>query len=192
LSVESIYQAIYDPAVALTRPARRRRRRRRLRGLQRRGRLTAMRMIAERPVEAQDRRQAGHWEGDLIMGPGNRSAIGTLIERRTRYVILIGFPEAIPTAQSVRAGIEAAFARLPAAMRRTLTWDQGDAHAPWQRGSNENMNGLLRDYFPKGTDLSVHTAEDVVRIAAEVNNRPRKTLAWRRPADLFHTAIATA
>ncbi|HEY2593276.1 MAG TPA: IS30 family transposase [Chloroflexota bacterium] len=209
LSVESIYQAIYDPAVALTRPARRRRRRRRLRGLQRRGRLTAMRMIAERPVEAQDRRQAGHWEGDLIMGPGNRSAIGTLIERSTRFVILVGFPEAIPTAQAVRAGIEAFFARLPAAMRRTLTWDQGkelalhqlitaatgldvffcDAHAPWQRGSNENINGLLRDYFPKGTDLSVHSLEDLARVAAEVNERPRTTLAWSRPIDLFTTAL---
>jgi IS30 family transposase len=209
LSVESIYQAIYDPAVAVTRPARRRRRRRRLRGLQRRGRLTAMRMIAERPQEAQDRLQAGHWEGDLIMGPGNRSAIATLIERRTRYVILVGFPEAIPTAQAVRTGIGAAFARLPAAMRRTLTWDQGkelalhrlitaatgidvffcDAHAPWQRGSNENMNGLLRDYFPKGTDLSVHPLEDLAHVAAEVNERPRKTLGWSRPVDLFTTAL---
>lgn len=209
LSVESIYQAIYDPAVAVTRPARRRRRRRRLRGLQRRGRLTAMRMISERPVEAQDRLQAGHWEGDLIMGPGNRSAIGTLIERSTRYVILVGFPEAIPSAQAVRAGIEASFARLPAAMRRTLTWDQGkelalhqlitaatgidvffcDAHAPWQRGSNENMNGLLRDYFPKGTDLSIHTLDELTRVAAEVNARPRKTLGWSRPVDLFTTAL---
>jgi IS30 family transposase len=209
LSVESIYQAIYDPAVALTRPARRRRRRRRLRGLQRRGRLTAMRMIAERPVEARDRLQVGHWEGDLIMGPGNRSAIGTLIERSTRFVVLLGFPEAIPTAPAVRAGIEAAFGRLPAALRRTLTWDQGkelalhqlitaatgidvffcDAHAPWQRGSNENMNGLLRDYFPKGTDLSVHTLEDLARVAAEVNERPRKTLGWSRPIDLFTTAL---
>ena len=209
LSVESIYQAIYDPAVALTRPARRRRRRRRLRGLQRRGRLTAMRMIAERPREAEDRLQAGHWEGDLIMGPGNRSAIGTLIERSTRYVILVGFPEAIPTAQAVRAGIEASFARLPAGMRRTLTWDQGkelalhqlitaatgidvffcDAHAPWQRGSNENMNGLLRDYFPKGTDLSIHTLDELTRVAAEVNARPRKTLGWSRPVDLFTTAL---
>jgi transposase, IS30 family len=193
LSVESIYQAIYDPAVALTRPARRRRRRRRLRGLQRRGRLTAMRMIAERPVEAQDRRQAGHWEGDLIMGPGNRSAIGTLIERRApRYVILIGFPEAIPTAQSVRAGIEAAFARLPAAMRRTLTWDQGDAHAPWQRGSNENLNGRLRDYFPKGTDLSVHSAEAIAAVAATLNARPRKTLGWKTPAEAFDKLLRSA
>jgi transposase, IS30 family len=212
LCVESIYQAIYDPAVALTRPARRRRRRRRLLGLQRRGRLTAMRMIDERPREAEDRVQAGHWEGDLIMGPGNRSAIGTLVERSTRFVILLPFPTAIATAETVRHGIEAVLGGLPERLRRTLTWDQGkelalhqritaatgtdvffcDAHAPWQRGSNENMNGLLRDYFPKGTDLSVHTAEDLARIAAEVNDRPRKTLAWQRPADLFHTALASA
>jgi transposase, IS30 family len=212
LCVESIYQAIYDPAVALTRPARRRRRRRRLRGLQRRGRLTAMRMIAERPREAQDRVQAGHWEGDLIMGPGNRSAIGTLIERSTRFVVLLGFPEAIPTATAVQVGIEAAFTGLPAGMRRTLAWDQGkelalhqqvtaatgtdvffcDAHAPWQRGSNENMNGLLRDYFPKGTDLSVHTLQDLAGVAAEVNERPRKTLGWSRPIDLFTTVLQSA
>ncbi len=212
LCAESIYQAIYDPAVALTRPARRRRRRRRLLGLQRRGRLTAMRMIQERPREAEDRLQAGHWEGDLIMGPGNRSAIGTLLERSTRFLILLGFPGAIATADAVRRGIEAAFTCLPEGLRRTLTWDQGkelalhqlitaaagtdvffcDAHAPWQRGSNENMNGLLRDYFPKGTDLSGHTAQDLARIAAEVNDRPRKTLGWCRPADLFNTAMTSA
>ncbi|MGZ6693895.1 MAG: IS30 family transposase [Solirubrobacteraceae bacterium] len=212
LCVESIYQAIYDPAVALTRPARRRRRRRRLLGLQRRGRLTAMRMITERPPEAEDRAQAGHWDGDLIMGPGNRSAIGTLVERSTRFVILLPFPAAIATAEAVRRGLEAALGCLPERLRRTLTWDQGkelalhqlitaatgadvffcDAHAPWQRGSNENMNGLLRDCFPKGSDLSVHTAADLARIAAEVNDRPRKTLAWRRPADLFHTALTAA
>jgi IS30 family transposase len=211
LCVESIYQAIYDPAVALTRPARRRRRRRRLLGLQRRGRLTAMRMIAERPREAEDRLQAGHWEGDLIMGPGNRSAIGTLLERSTRFVMLLPFPEGIATAEAVRRGIEAVLGCLPERLRRTLTWDQGkelalhqlitaatgtdvffcDAHAPWQRGSNENMNGLLRDYFPKGTDLSVHAADDLAVIAAQVNDRPRKTLGWRRPADLFHVAMAS-
>ncbi|MGO9955075.1 MAG: IS30 family transposase [Solirubrobacteraceae bacterium] len=210
LCVESIYQAIYDPAVALTRPARRRRRRRRLLGLQRRGRLTAMRMITERPREVDDRLQVGHWEGDLIMGPGNRSAIGTLLERSTRFVILVGFPAGIATAEAVRHGVETVLGGLPERLKRTLTWDQGkelalhqlitaatgtdvffcDAHAPWQRGSNENMNGLLRDYFPKGTDLSVHTAQDLAHIAAEVNDRPRKTLAWRRPAELFHTAMA--
>jgi len=154
--VESIYQAIYDPAVALTRPARRRRRRRRLLGLQRRRRLTAMRMITERPPEAEDRVQAGHWEGDLIMGPGNRSAIGTLVERSTRLLILLPFPAAIATAEAVRRGLEAALGCLPERLRRTLTWDQGkelalhqlitaatgtdvffcDAHAPWQRAED--------------------------------------------------------
>jgi len=212
LCKETIYQAIYDTAVALTRPVRRRRRRRRLLGLQRRGRLTAMRMIDERPAEVQDRVQAGHWEGDLIMGAGNRSAIGTLVERTTRYLVLLAFSDGISTTDRVRQAITDALERVPPGLRRTLTWDQGkelalhpqitaatgtdvffcDAHSPWQRGSNENMNGLLRDYFPKGTDLSVHTADDVARIAAEVNDRPRKTLAWQRPADLFHTAIASA
>jgi IS30 family transposase len=212
LCPESIYQAIYDPAVALTRPARRRRRRRRLRGLQRRGRLTAMRMIGERPLEVDDRLQAGHWEGDLIMGPGNRSAIGTLVERSTRFLILLPLPGAIATADAVRHAITSAFAVLPAGLRRTLTWDQGkelalhqqitaavgthvffcDPHAPWQRGSNENMNGLLRDYFPKGTDLGIYSLKELARIDVEVNERPRKTLGWCRPADLFNTAIASA
>jgi IS30 family transposase len=212
LCKETIYQAIYDTAVSLTRPARRRRRRRRLQGLQRRGRLTAMRMIDERPVEVQDRIEAGHWEGDLIMGAGNRSAIGTLVERTTRYLVLLPFSDGIATTDRVRQAITDALERVPAGLRRTLTWDQGkelaqhqqitaatgtdvffcDPHSPWQRGSNENMNGLLRDYFPKGTDLSVHTVEDVVRIAAEVNDRPRETLAWQRPAELFAAASAAA
>jgi IS30 family transposase len=212
LCKETIYQAIYDAAVAITRPARRRRRRRRLLGLQRRGRLTAMRMIDERPAEVQDRLQAGHWEGDLIMGAGNRSAIGTLVERTTRYLVLLAFPDGIATTDGVRQAIKDALERVPAARRRTLTWDQGkelarhqqitvatgtgvffcDPHSPWQRGSNENMNGLLRDYFPKGTDLGVHTVEDIVRIAAEVNDRPRKTLGWQRPAELFAAASPTA
>ena len=212
LCKESIYQAIYDAAVAITRPARRRRRRRRLQGLQRRGRLTAMRMIDERPAVAADRVQAGHWEGDLIMGAGNRSAIGTLVERTTRFLILLPFPDGIATTDEVRDAITQALESLPAGLRRTLTWDQGkelamhqqitsaigtgvffcDAHSPWQRGSNENMNGLLRDYFPKGTDLSVHTAVDVGRIAAEVNDRPRKTLGWGRPAQLFTAAAVAA
>jgi transposase, IS30 family len=212
LCKESIYQAIYDPAVELTRPARRRRRRRRLLGLQRRGRLTAMRMIDERPAEVEDRLQPGHWEGDLIMGAGNRSAIGTLVERSTRFLILLPFTDAVATTEGVRHAITAALSKLPAVLRRTLTWDQGkelalhpqitaatgtdvffcDAHSPWQRASNENMNGLLRDYFPKGTDLSVHTVEDVMRIAAEVNDRPRKTLGWQRPAELFAAATPAA
>jgi transposase, IS30 family len=212
LCKETIYQAIYDTAVALTRPARRRRRRRRLQGLQRRGRLTAMRMIDERPAEVEDRAQAGHWEGDLIMGAGNRSAIGTLVERTTRYLILLAFPDGVPSTDAVGHAITDALQSVPVALRRTLTWDQGkelahhqqittqtgtgvffcDAHSPWQRGSNENMNGLLRDYFPKGTDLSVHTAQDIGRIAAEVNDRPRKTLGWNRPAELHAAAAAAA
>ncbi len=177
LCKESIYQAIYDPAVAITRPARRRRRRRRLTGLERRGRIAEMRMISERPAEVADRAQAGHWEGDLIMGAGNRSAIGTLVERTTRFVMLLSFPNAIATSDAVRAAISHAFAGVPPALRRTLTWDQGkelsmhekltsdvgtgvffcDAHSPWQRGSNENMNGLVRDSFPKGSELGAHT-----------------------------------
>ena len=212
LCKESIYQAIYDAAVVITRPARRRRRRRRLLGLQRRGRLTAMRMIDERPAEVEDRVQPGHWEGDLIMGAANRSAIGTLVERTSRFLILLPFRDGIATTDGVRQAITSALENLPEPLRRTLTWDQGkelamhqqitttigtgvffcDAHSPWQRGSNENMNGLLRDYFPKGTDLSIHTVEDIARIAAEVNDRPRKTLGWQRPASLLSAAIATA
>src|SRR3954454_18938245 len=169
-------------------------------------------MIAERPSSVLDRLQAGHWEGDLIMGAGNRSAIGTLVLRTTRFLILLAFPEAIATSDGVRDAITQALAGLPVGLRRTLTWDQGkelamhqqisastgavvffcDAHSPWQRGSNENMNGLLRDYFPKGTDLSLHSAQEITRVAAEVNERPRKTLEWQRPADTFDSATATA
>ena len=209
LCTESIYQAIYDPAIDVTRPARRRRRRRRLRGEHRRGRLLAMRMIAERPVEVEDRVQAGHWEGDLIMGTANRSAIGTLVERCTRYLILVHLHDGVSSAETVADGLGSALGALPAGLRRTLTWDQAkelalhqqltaqtgagvffcDPHSPWQRGSNENMNGLLRDYFPKGIDLTAFTATALEQVAAEVNQRPRKTLGWRRPADLFSTAL---
>ncbi len=170
-----------------------------------------MRMINERPAEVEDRVQAGHWEGDLIMGPGNRSAIGTLLERKTRFLILLHVPEAIPTADTIRHALSTAFAKLPSELARTLTWDQGkelalhqqitvatgtqvffcEAHSPWQRGSNENANGLLRDYFPKGTDLSVFSDEELQHVAVEVNDRPRKTLGWRRPADLFNAALAS-
>ena len=207
LSTETIYQTIYDPDVPLTRPAkrRRRRRRRRVQGLERRGRLTAMTMISERPPEVEDRIQVGHWEGDCIVGAGNRSAIGTLVERRTRFLILVHVPTGRPTAEVMRQGITTALNRFPAELRRTLTWDQGkelalhqkitkqtgakvffcDAHSPWQRGSNENMNGLLRDYFPKGIDLRDISPAELERVAAEINNRPRKTLGWARPAQLL-------
>ncbi|MBE1612977.1 IS30 family transposase [Actinopolymorpha pittospori] len=214
LCAESIYQAIYDPEVPIARPAkrRRRRRRRRVQGLERRGRLTAMTMIADRPPEVTDRVEIGHWEGDCITGAGNRSAIGTLVERRTRYLILVHVPTGRPTADAMREGITTALGVLPAWLRRTLTWDQGkelalhqqiteqtgtrvffcDAHSPWQRGSNENMNGLLRDYFPKGTDLRHVTPEELKQVAEEVNTRPRKSLDRAQPADLIADAITSA
>jgi IS30 family transposase len=215
LCTESIYQAIYDPRTELTRPAkrRRRRRRRRVQGLERRGRLTSMTMIADRPAEVEDRVQVGHWEGDCIMGAGNRSAIGTLVERVTRFVILIHVPTGRPTAEPMRDSIADTLGALAPHLRRTLTWDQGkelalhqqitartgtrvffcDAHSPWQRGSNENMNGLLRDYFPKGVDLARISPEELQRVADELNDRPRKTLGWARPADLITgAALRTA
>jgi transposase, IS30 family len=171
-----------------------------------------MRMIGERPAEVEDRVQAGHWEGDLIMGTGNRSAIGTLVERSTRYLILLHLQDGVSTAETVAQALDSALGSLPAALRRTLTWDQGkelaehqqitattgtgvffcDPHSPWQRGSNENMNGLLRDYFPKGIDLTAFTAAELQRVAVEVNHRPRKTLSWNRPADLFSNALMSA
>lgn len=207
LCTESIYQAIYDPAIEVSRPSKRRRRRRRrqVQGLERRGRLSGMTMIADRPAEVEDRVQVGHWEGDCIKGAGNRSAIGTLVERRTRFLVLVHLPDGRATAEAMRAGLGAALGLLPAELRRTLTWDQGkelalhqqlaeeigtkvyfcDAHSPWQRGSNENMNPLLRDYFPKGMDLRQVTPEELARVAEEINDRPRKTLGWARPVDLL-------
>lgn len=217
LCPESIYQAIYDPNTALTRPAKhslrshRRRRRRRTHGLSRRGRIPDMTMIGQRPPEVADRVEAGHWEGDLIMGETNKSAIATLVERKTRYVLLAHLPAA-HTAENVNAAITTAMADLPPWLRRTLTWDQGkelsshrqlaqttgldiyfcDPHSPWQRGTNENMNGLLRQYFPKSTDLSVHTVDDLTLAADEINARPRKTLDWATPADLLRQLLCPA
>ena len=160
-------------------------------------------MIADRPAEGEDRLQVCHWEGDCIMGAGNRSAIGTLVERHTRFLMLIHVPREQPTAQAIRDGICAAMADLPADLGRSVTWDQGkemalhaqitatlgtniyfcDAHSPWQRGTNENTNGLLRQYFPKGTDLSAHDADDLEAVALALNTRPRKTLGWKTPAE---------
>jgi len=216
LCTESIYQTIYDTDVEVTRPAKRRRRRRRhqVQGRERRGQLPAMTMIADRPAEVKDRTEVGHWEGDCIMGAGNRSAIGTLVERRSRFLMLIHVPTDQPTAEAIRDGVCAALQCLSPEWRRTLTWDQGkelalhqqitaragtqvffcDAHSPWQRGSNENTNGLLRDYFPKGTDLSAVSPKELQRVADEVNARPRKTLGWARPVDLMdsHRPALTA
>jgi IS30 family transposase len=175
-------------------------------------------MISQRPAEAADRAVPGHWEGDLIIGL-NRSAIGTLVERTTRFTMLLHLPPmdghgTIPRAkngpalaghgaEAVRDAIASTIMMLPAQLRRSLTWDQGaelaqhaqlridtgveiyfcDPHSPWQRGTNENTNGLLRQYFPKGTDLSRHSPGDLAAVAAALNGRPRKTLGWKTPAE---------
>jgi transposase, IS30 family len=175
-------------------------------------------MISQRPAEAADRAVPGHWEGDLIIGL-NSSAIGTLVERTTRFTMLLHLPPmeghgsgprakngpalAGHGAEAVRDAIAAAIITLPAQLRRSLTWDQGaemagharlridtgleiyfcDPHSPWQRGTNENTNGLLRQYFPKGTDLSRHSPGDLAAVAAALNGRPRKTLGWKTPAE---------
>ena len=177
-------------------------------------------MISERPAEAEDRAVPGHWEGDLILGLGS-SAIGTLVERTTRFTMLLHLPRmpehgqprvkngpalAGHGAEAVRDAIATSISTLPEQLRRSLTWDQGaemaqharlrveiglpiyfcDPHSPWQRGSNENTNGLLRQYFPKGTDLATHSTNDLDAVAAALNSRPRKTLGWKTPAEALN------
>lgn len=178
-------------------------------------------MISERPAEANDRAVPGHWEGDLILGLDS-SAIGTLVERTTRFTMLLhlprmdehgqtpavknGPPLAGHGAEAVRDAIAATITTLPDELRRSLTWDQGaemaqharlrvdtglaiyfcDPRSPWQRGTNENTNGLLRQYFPKGTDLSRHSIEELAAVACALNGRPRKTLEWKTPAEALN------
>jgi IS30 family transposase len=184
-------------------------------------------MISERPAEAEDRALPGHWEGDLILGLDS-SAIGTLVERTTRYLILLHLPRmnghgdgprvkngpalAGHGAEAVRDAIAASIRTLPEQLRRSLTWDQGaemaehaqlrietgveiyfcDPHSPWQRGSNENTNGLLRQYFPRGTDLSRHSPDELAAVALALNSRPRKTLGWRTPAEALNDYLLTS
>ena len=175
-----------------------------------RGRIQGMVNISERPAEAEDRAVPGHWEGDLIIGKDQASQIGTLVERSAGYVRLLHLPHT-RSAEAVADAMIAAIKDLPATLRRTVTWDQGhemaqharisidtgievyfcDPHSPWQRGSNENTNGLLRQYFPKGTDLSVHNAEHLAYVADELNGRPRKRFAWDNPTSRLNKLLST-
>jgi IS30 family transposase len=214
---ETIYRALYvqgrgglrrELAVCLrTGRAVRKPRRREL--ADRRGLIRDRVMISDRPAEAADRAVPGHWEGDLIIGKNGVSAIGTLVERSTRYALLLHLPDG-NRAETVRDAMIDTIATLPGHLWRSLTWDQGvemarhreitiatglpiyfcDPHSPWQRGSNENTNGLLRQYFPKGTDLSVHTAEHLAAVAVELNGRPRQTLNWRTPAEALNALLS--
>ena len=174
------------------------------------GRLRNMILISDRPPEVADRAVPGHWEGDLIIGKGGRSAIGTLVERSSRYVVLLHLPHG-RTAEDVRAALTRQVSKMPAELRRTLTWDQGkemadhvrfstdtnmvvyfcDPHSPWQRGSNENTNGLLRQYFPSKDDLSLHSAAHLNAVARRLNNRPRQTLNWMKPSEVFGRSVAS-
>lgn len=191
------------------------------------GHVTPEVMISQRPAEAEDRAVPGHWEGDLIIG-ASRSAIGTLVERSTRFTMLLHLPRlegygvesrekngpalAGHGAEAVRHSIIATITTLPGDLRRTLTWDRGtelaqhaqlkidtgievffaDPHSPWQRGTNENTNGLLRQYFPKGTDLSRWNRTDLAAVAMTLNNRPRKTLGWKTPAEALNELLLSA
>ena len=217
LSHEAIYQALYvqgrgELRRELTRCLRTgravRKPHRRTDG--RKQRIKDMVMISQRPPEAAERAVPGHWEGDLIIGAGNGSAIGTLVERSTRFLMLVHLP-AGRNAEAFAEALTTAMADLPAQLRRSLTWDQGielarhaqitvaaelpiyfcDPASTWQRGSNENTNGLLRQYFPKSSDLSQHDPAALAAVAAELNERPRKTLGWASPAEAFNALLST-
>jgi IS30 family transposase len=216
VSPETIYQSVYLLArgglkrelVKKLRTGRVIRRYRR-REDERRGRIQDMTLIAERPAEAADRAIPGHWEGDLIVGKDGRSAIGTVVERHSGYLLLIHLDPGKNRVDAVRDGLIDKLTDLPDKIRRTLTWDQGtemhkhkdvsiaadiqiyfcDPHSPWQRPTNENTNGLLRQYFPKGTDLAVFTQEDLDYVEWEMNDRPRKRLQYAKPAEVIEQVL---
>ena len=171
-----------------------------------------MTMVHERPADVWQRTEPGYWEGDLIMGAGNATAIVTLVERTTRFTVLGHLPAGRHDAEAVRDSVIAALKALPAHARLTLTWDQGkemarhreiaaalqttriyfcDPRSPWQRPSNENTNGVLRDYFPKGSPLGVHTAADLAAVQTQLNERPRKVLTWDSPTARMATLLRT-
>nr|pir probable transposase - Alcaligenes eutrophus [Cupriavidus necator]CAA41347.1 ORF 1 [Cupriavidus metallidurans CH34] len=215
VSHETIYNAIYAyprgelrrQLIACLRQARTKRLPR-SRGTDRRGQIPDMVSIHVRPPEVNDRLMPGHWEGDLIKGAGNQSAVGVLVERMSRAVLLVKMPDA--TAASALAGFTGKLQSLVAPLRQTLTYDQGremarhaelsaatgvrvyfcDPHSPWQRGTCENTNGLLRQYLPKGTDLSVYSQEELDAIADSLNGRPRKTLNWHSPLQVLAQVLA--
>ena len=218
VSAETIYQSIYVQGrgalrrelAACLRTGRAVRKPRRAAGQQSgAGKLKNMVMISQRPPEVADRAVPGHWEGDLILGKDGTSAIGTLVERSTRFCLLLHLPRGRRDAATVAAAMIEAMSGLPAHLRRSLTWDQGkemalhqqislatglsiyfcDPHSPWQRGSNENTNGLLRQYFPKGTVLSAHTKAHLDAVAAELNERPRDTLNDQTPAQALNDLL---
>jgi IS30 family transposase len=234
ISHEAIYQALYVQSrgalkrelVACLRTGRALRVPRARARQRANGHVTPEVMISQRPAEAEDRAVPGHWEGDLIIGT-DRSAIGTLVERRTRFTMLLHLPRlagwgvearvkngpalAGHGAVAMRSVIAAQMTTMPDQLRRSLTWDRGkelaqhaqlkidtgiavyfaDPHSPWQRGTNENTNGLLRQYFPKGTDLSRWSAEDLQAVAVTLNGRPRKTLGWKTPAEALNELLAS-
>lgn len=211
VSHETIYQSLFVQArgalrIELARCLRtgRTKRRSRKETAPRQGHIVDMVLISDRPADVDDRAVPGHWEGDLVIGKAGGSAIGTLIERQSRYVMLVHLPDG-RTAERVRNGVASKILELPTQLRRSLTWDRGkemaeharftvdtgvqvyfcDPHSPWQRGSNENFNGLLRQYFPKGSDLSGYSAGQLDDVAAELNARPRQTLGWLTPSEAF-------